>query len=262
LSRFIGGQFAEKDEETGLDHFEARDYDSRLGRWLNPDPAGQHWSPYLAMGNNPVSGVDPDGRKWINTNGDLIWDNGTFTNNATRSDRYLYDAMMLTPTGQKQFDYMVNSKYYFTITILKNHPEKSLLGHIKQPSNPDDKWPTLIGYKNSKEDPFKIELFEDNIINHSVNKGLPYMYALSATLGHEIEHGKDRNMQLMIKMNYPLLMAPSLWFTEPDFEIEANLIGNSIRRESFNQLRDMQMLMQMLIPRPPLQLGGRKTWYF
>ncbi|HRX30286.1 MAG TPA: hypothetical protein P5349_00200 [Tenuifilaceae bacterium] len=28
------GQFAEKDEETRLDHFEARDYDSRLGRWL------------------------------------------------------------------------------------------------------------------------------------------------------------------------------------------------------------------------------------
>ncbi len=58
------GQFAEKDEETGLDHFEARDYDSRLGRWLVNDPAGQFWSPYLAMGNNPVSGVDPDGRFW------------------------------------------------------------------------------------------------------------------------------------------------------------------------------------------------------
>ena len=56
------GQFAEKDEETGLDHFEARDYDSRLGRWLVPDPAGQFWNPYLAMGNNPVR-VDPDG-KW------------------------------------------------------------------------------------------------------------------------------------------------------------------------------------------------------
>lgn len=60
------GQFAEKDEETGLDHFEARDYDSRLGRWLVPDPAGQHWSPYLAMGNNPVSGIDPDGREYPN----------------------------------------------------------------------------------------------------------------------------------------------------------------------------------------------------
>ncbi|GEM_PF-2929959 len=55
------GQFAEKDEETGLDHFEARDWDSRIGRWLSFDPAGQFWSPYVGMGNNPVSGVDPDG---------------------------------------------------------------------------------------------------------------------------------------------------------------------------------------------------------
>ena len=55
------GQFAEKDEETGTDDFELRLYDSRIGRWTAPDPAGQHYSPYVGMGNNPVSGVDPDG---------------------------------------------------------------------------------------------------------------------------------------------------------------------------------------------------------
>lgn len=54
------GQYAEKDE-SGYNHFEARDYDARIGRWLIPDPAGQYYSPYLGMGNNPVSGVDPDG---------------------------------------------------------------------------------------------------------------------------------------------------------------------------------------------------------
>lgn len=58
------GQFAEKDEETGYNHFEARDWDGRIGRWMAPDPAGQFFSPYLGMGNNPVSGVDPDGRFW------------------------------------------------------------------------------------------------------------------------------------------------------------------------------------------------------
>jgi RHS repeat-associated protein len=55
--------FAEKNHETGLHQFEARQGDSRLGRWLAPDPARQFWSPYLGMGNNPVSGVDPDGRE-------------------------------------------------------------------------------------------------------------------------------------------------------------------------------------------------------
>ncbi|WP_082115912.1 leucine-rich repeat domain-containing protein [Hymenobacter terrenus] len=55
------GQFTEKDEETGWDNFELRMYDSRIGRWTAPDPEGQFDSPYVGMGNNPVSSVDPDG---------------------------------------------------------------------------------------------------------------------------------------------------------------------------------------------------------
>lgn len=55
------GEYSEKDAESGYNHFEVREYDSRIGRWLVPDPAGQYWSPYVGMGNNPVYGVDPDG---------------------------------------------------------------------------------------------------------------------------------------------------------------------------------------------------------
>jgi RHS repeat-associated protein len=54
-------QGQEKDAETNLLNFELRQYDARLGRWYNPDPMGQHHSPYLAMSNNPVSSIDPDG---------------------------------------------------------------------------------------------------------------------------------------------------------------------------------------------------------
>ncbi len=56
------GDFAEDDtEETGFNHFELRDYDSRIGRWTATDPAGQFWSPYVGMGNDPINQVDPDG---------------------------------------------------------------------------------------------------------------------------------------------------------------------------------------------------------
>lgn len=55
------GQFAEKDEETGLNHFSLRLYDSRIGRWNSTDPYNQYWSHYLGMGNNPIFYVDPDG---------------------------------------------------------------------------------------------------------------------------------------------------------------------------------------------------------
>lgn len=55
------GKFAEKDEETGWNHFELREYDPVVGRWLVPDLYKVHWSPYLSMNNSPVSTVDPDG---------------------------------------------------------------------------------------------------------------------------------------------------------------------------------------------------------
>ena len=56
------GQFAEKDEETGWNHFEAREYDPVIGRWMRPDPSRQHWSPFMAMGNNPISRIDVNGK--------------------------------------------------------------------------------------------------------------------------------------------------------------------------------------------------------
>ena len=54
-------QGQEKDLETGKEAFQLRLWDSRIGRWLTTDPAGQYASPYLGMGNNPISRVDPDG---------------------------------------------------------------------------------------------------------------------------------------------------------------------------------------------------------
>ena len=55
------GQYAEKDAETDWNSFELRMYDARLGRFLSIDPAGQYWSPYVGMGNDPANQVDPTG---------------------------------------------------------------------------------------------------------------------------------------------------------------------------------------------------------
>ncbi len=55
------GEYAEQDPETKLAAFEARMNDAVTGRWLAVDPQHQYHSPYLAMGNNPVMMVDPDG---------------------------------------------------------------------------------------------------------------------------------------------------------------------------------------------------------
>ncbi|WP_343540265.1 RHS repeat-associated core domain-containing protein, partial [Sphingobacterium thalpophilum] len=55
------GLYAEKDKETGWNSFELRNYDAAIGRWLTTDPYGQYHSPYVGMGNNPMSGIDKDG---------------------------------------------------------------------------------------------------------------------------------------------------------------------------------------------------------
>lgn len=55
------GQYTEKDTLTGWNVFQLRMYDPLIGRWLQVDPYGQHASPYLSMGNNPVMRTDPDG---------------------------------------------------------------------------------------------------------------------------------------------------------------------------------------------------------
>jgi len=55
-----------KEWQTDLDlelyDFHARQFDPTTGRFFAVDPAGQFASGYVGMGNNPVIGVDPDGR--------------------------------------------------------------------------------------------------------------------------------------------------------------------------------------------------------
>ncbi|MEQ9425051.1 MAG: RHS repeat-associated core domain-containing protein [Cyclobacteriaceae bacterium] len=79
------GEFAEEDDETGWNQFEARMYDAMIGRWLSVDPARQFASPYLGMGNDPLNGIDPDGRDWFRDpdTGEPVWlgATATFTDN-------------------------------------------------------------------------------------------------------------------------------------------------------------------------------------
>jgi len=55
------GQNTTQDAESGYTAFDLRLYDARYGRWLATDPKKQYKSPYISMGNNPISMVDRDG---------------------------------------------------------------------------------------------------------------------------------------------------------------------------------------------------------
>ncbi|MGN6646684.1 MAG: RHS repeat domain-containing protein [Cytophaga sp.] len=57
------GAYAETDAETGWLNFEARMFDTEIGRWFVPDPCHADPSPYAYVGNDPVNKMDEDGRK-------------------------------------------------------------------------------------------------------------------------------------------------------------------------------------------------------
>lgn len=47
--------------QSKWDNFKLRMYNADLGRFMSIDPYSQFHSPYLAMADNPVSFIDPDG---------------------------------------------------------------------------------------------------------------------------------------------------------------------------------------------------------
>ncbi len=55
------GKELQLDNNIGLYDFGSRMYDPTVGRWFNTDPQNQFNSPYLAMGNNYIITIDPDG---------------------------------------------------------------------------------------------------------------------------------------------------------------------------------------------------------
>ena len=57
------GSFAEElnDFDLGYNEFMLRTYDPQIGRWTGADPFDEFASPYVGMGNDPISRVDPTG---------------------------------------------------------------------------------------------------------------------------------------------------------------------------------------------------------
>ena len=109
-------QGQEKDPETGMEAFELRLWDGRLGRWLTVDPMGEFFSPYLGMGNNPISRIDPDGGSdWHpDENGNLVADAGDSTMSLAEYQGISFDAAakQLTDNG-----YTVNSNGVLNLNV-------------------------------------------------------------------------------------------------------------------------------------------------
>jgi RHS repeat-associated protein len=213
------GQFAEDDTETtGYNQFEARLYDSRLGRWLTTDPAGQYYSPYLAMGNSPFMGVDPDGRfftQWLDNNGEIIADDGTNNGTIIRvGDNGCQDLLMENNIWMGSLDdlnWYINSqstiagygRFFNDIKQIPNQPYSGLgidafLGDYHNG--------TYIVYQNKGSLNLYVKMQSGNY-----NDILGNVYSLRSSLGHEHYH----TLQAKTFPAYP--QPPRTFTTEADF---------------------------------------------
>jgi len=120
------GDYAECDDETktgaltGWNNFDLRMYDASIGRWLTTDPYGQYHSPYVGMGNNPISIVDPnggEGKDW-----------GEITNaDGSKTLRWFGEGVKV-PEGWKT----VSTDYnYFTENYIQHPAKGSPVYHIE-----------------------------------------------------------------------------------------------------------------------------------
>ena len=97
------GDYSRENDALQWNEFQYRNYDSRLGRWLSPDPARQYASPYVGMGNNPISVYDPTGL-WGYYNectGEYMWVNNVATDFFETDDGTVWS---LVATSLKQMD--------------------------------------------------------------------------------------------------------------------------------------------------------------
>jgi RHS repeat-associated protein len=126
----------ERDQETGYDYFGARYYASDLSVWLSVDPLASKYpsmSPYMYTAGNPVMLVDPDGRRFIDANGNRVKvrvkKDGTIkykfkkgTSEIIKEDFYdnhaeVFKSLSKTNKGRKEINFMNRIK-----TIIKIIP--------------------------------------------------------------------------------------------------------------------------------------------
>ena len=114
-------QGQEKDPETGKEAFQLRLWDSRIGRWLTTDPAGQYDSPYLGMGNNPIRSIDPDGgtaTDWYEgEDGRVVWFDNTTESFANSDGNWKNVGATLSDVANH---YGIKTQTNFTFTDLES----------------------------------------------------------------------------------------------------------------------------------------------
>ena len=103
--RFNGKEDQEGEFGVPTLDYGARHYTTSSARWLSMDPLSEKYygiSPYAFCNNDPVNFVDLDGRRWINSLGQVVYDKNGISSYASPQEKLLIETMAKTRTGQEQ----------------------------------------------------------------------------------------------------------------------------------------------------------------
>jgi len=90
--RYGGGNGCQTDADTGLVLMGHRYYDSRIGRFLTQDPAGDGDNWYAYADNDPVDNADPEGL-WVPQNGEWSVNGGAMSDAASAFGQVQSDSL-------------------------------------------------------------------------------------------------------------------------------------------------------------------------
>ena len=212
--------------------------------WASVDPfAAKYYSisPYVYVADNPLKFIDPDGKKIVDANGNVIYtQSGGWAKNASSGAQRIQSVMIKTTTGREQWNKMVNSDNKINLNISNENTAKGgkvTLGFTEIPNsrNPE------TGKAEFRSDiVVKVTLFDKTITDNTlskgqVNSGLTADQALAATAGHEAEHATS-SQNIQERLENKDLPADQ----KHDVEAEPIKIGNQIREESRNELKPLE----------------------
>ncbi|MFV0572060.1 MAG: RHS repeat-associated core domain-containing protein [Xanthomarina gelatinilytica] len=174
------GGHAEKEGELGqgINSFELRLWDSRIGRWLTPDPYKQHASLYLGMGNNPINGIDVDGGifilKGLTKEQKAKWREYVAKIRSTRLGRLIYDTVENSP---------------HEVNVVWRHGTDKLNGRLGDFFFADDEKKIMGDEKTYLSFSDRLSVYEENALElEKKHGGSDWRHPEDVALGHEIYH--------------------------------------------------------------------------